>query len=91
MNTLQRSSCSFRRQGSSGRIWDKNVVQIPEVKPPAPTRENSRDFRYQYCISDSNLSNTSEHDPPPPSRSERKAHRCAFLSIFVHCVRSPAS
>lgn len=31
MTTLQRSSVSFRRQGSSGRIWENNNrLQLPE-------------------------------------------------------------
>lgn len=86
MNTLQRSSYSYRRDGSSGRIWDYNVVHVPETKPPAPSRELTR----TYFISNSTAS---DHNPtpPPPSRSERKIRRCAFLSIFVHCVRSPAT
>jgi hypothetical protein len=31
MNTLERSSYSFRRQGSSGRIWD-NRITISDLK-----------------------------------------------------------
>lgn len=32
MSTLQRSSYSFRRQGSSGRIWENNKLKLPEKK-----------------------------------------------------------
>ncbi|CAA7395344.1 unnamed protein product [Spirodela intermedia] len=46
MSTLQRSSVSFRRQGSSGRIWHEavhqwelkghsGVLSMPTVSPPA--------------------------------------------------------
>ncbi|XVF60437.1 hypothetical protein PTKIN_Ptkin08bG0045900 [Pterospermum kingtungense] len=38
MTTLQRSSVSFRRQGSSGRIWsDRNIIDPKTGLPNAPT------------------------------------------------------
>nr|GME17900.1 hypothetical protein CDL12_22018 [Ipomoea batatas] len=52
MTTLQRSSYSFRRQGSSGRIWEK-VVYGPELNagggsqlPLTHTRERAQQERY---------------------------------------------
>lgn len=91
MNTLPRSSYSFRRQGSSGsRIWDYDV----EIKPPAQPlemflRSNDKSDR-------SNNLGAYKHDtmmstPMPPSKSKRKHHTCGFLSIFGRCVRSSTS
>ncbi|KAK1416794.1 hypothetical protein QVD17_25911 [Tagetes erecta] len=35
MAGLQRSSISFRRQGSSGLIWDDNFLSSSQSKPPS--------------------------------------------------------
>ncbi|KAL7140898.1 hypothetical protein ABFS83_08G018200 [Erythranthe nasuta] len=105
MTTLQRSSYSFRRQGSSGRIWDKDRVQNQDIHPS----EKSRDFNYHPIVSNSNSnsnsysysnsgvlnaspSDNSKVPPPSGSRSESKVHhRCGFVSIFGCCVGSRAS
>ncbi|PIN05440.1 hypothetical protein CDL12_22018 [Handroanthus impetiginosus] len=96
MNTLQRSSYSFRRQGSSGRIWD-NRIQIPEMKTASKHDKDSREFNY-HPISNSNtdIGNASACGsrvvhPSSGSRSETKSQRCALISIFGCCLGSPAS
>ncbi|KAL3624188.1 hypothetical protein CASFOL_033004 [Castilleja foliolosa] len=86
--SLQRSSCSFRRQGSSGRVWG-DVNRISDVKPS----NKSRDFRY-HPIPTSNVpqpdSIALDH-PPRRSTSESKIKRCGFVSVFLCCIRSSSS
>ncbi|KAL1538640.1 hypothetical protein AAHA92_27360 [Salvia divinorum] len=91
MNTLPRSSYSFRRQGSSGsRIWDYDVAIKPPTQPLEMfLRSNDKSDR-------SNNFGASKHSsmmstPRPPSKSKGKHHACGFLSIFGRCIRSRSS
>ncbi|XVF14191.1 hypothetical protein REPUB_Repub09cG0036000 [Reevesia pubescens] len=47
MTTLQRSSVSFRRQGSSGRIWnDRHIIDPKTSLPNAPAEAAAGERRH---------------------------------------------
>ncbi|KAG8384750.1 hypothetical protein BUALT_Bualt04G0150900 [Buddleja alternifolia] len=71
MSTLQRSAYSFRRQGSSGRIWD-NRLQISDIKPIAPSHDNnSTEFNSNPVIGNTKAPDSNVRSLPR-SRSETK-------------------
>ncbi|XP_051140676.1 MAPK kinase substrate protein At1g80180-like [Andrographis paniculata] len=100
MSALQRSSYSFRRQGSSGRIWDSRI-QFPDAKSSTPSpRDKSGDFSF-HPISRSNRqlidaspqsrrsnSTAMEVNTPP---SDPKPRRRALGSVFGCCACSKTS
>nr|XP_033516209.1 MAPK kinase substrate protein At1g80180-like [Nicotiana tomentosiformis] len=62
MTTLQRSSSSFRRQGSSGRIWDNRLNTTADGGPPTTTAHgigNSQKYRRIQFDEVSNVATTS--------------------------------
>lgn len=82
-NQLQRSSVSFRRQGSSGRIWE-DPTRNPDLKggallhtlstasPHSPKHEKEEEEKVQ-----------SNH-----GRSIEKSKRsCGFSAMFSPCIR----
>ncbi|KAK7271728.1 hypothetical protein RJT34_27864 [Clitoria ternatea] len=98
MNSLQRSSFSFRRQGSSGRIWQD---QMQFMEPKNKTSSSRKNDNY---IKEENVSQIEEnsmgrrlHDnevAPPidsSSKTEHKVLRSFFSSIFGRCMSSPAN
>lgn len=97
MSTLQRSSQSFRRQGSSGRIWE-NGFQIPDRNvasgPPTP-RDDQKENQDNKVAQDDELAYSvpvSKVHCPLPSvspKSGNKVKKCGFVSIFGPCTGSP--
>ncbi|KAJ9683525.1 hypothetical protein PVL29_019206 [Vitis rotundifolia] len=89
MNTLERSSFSFRRQGSSGRIWD-NQFQAFEPKADVPqaaataTRKR-QEVKFQEMETQTPRSWSGNSTPPPPN-SQDKGQRCAFSAVFWRCI-----
>ncbi|KAK3001131.1 hypothetical protein RJ639_022206 [Escallonia herrerae] len=74
MTTLQRSAYSFRRQGSSGRIWDTRL-QLSEPKSgelhaAIPRGNNQEDRFYDEELVDSQSSAAS----PPSGKQEKIPH-----------------
>ncbi|KAG4383355.1 hypothetical protein AAZX31_13G052000 [Glycine max] len=103
MNTLPRSSFSFRRQGSSGRIWQD---QIQFVEPKANGSASiATSLGKNKSIKEENVSHLEEtimgrrlHDnskratrSSSSSKIHNKVHRGFFSSIFGRCMSSPAS
>ncbi|KAI8541594.1 hypothetical protein RHMOL_Rhmol08G0073700 [Rhododendron molle] len=97
MTTLQRSSVSFRRQGSSGRIWDDRLRNLHQPKSgelhatsiafdkSQPEREIPNPPSSAATPPPSeNKVNPSVPLPPPKSKSKRN------FAIFWCCVGSPA-
>ncbi|KAJ8643470.1 hypothetical protein MRB53_005218 [Persea americana] len=80
MSTLQRSSVSFRRQGSSSRhVWNDQTSPSPPSSAAGHQQE-----KYHDAI-------TPEGPPEPttPSpRTSRKEHKCGCSSVFK-CIKSP--
>ncbi|KAK2996448.1 hypothetical protein RJ639_024965 [Escallonia herrerae] len=83
MTTLQRSAYSFRRQGSSGRIWDTRL-QLSEPKSgelhaAIPRGNNQEDRFYDEELVDSQSSAASppsgKQEKIPHSRSGKKVQR----------------
>nr|KYP46192.1 hypothetical protein KK1_032237 [Cajanus cajan] len=101
MNTLQRSSFSFRRQGSSGRIWQDHM-QFVDSKGNATTSASGKNKKYKE---ENNVSQMEEnimerrlHGSQGSKRShsssksrQNKVHRGFFFSIFGRCMSSPTS
>ncbi|KAK4346563.1 hypothetical protein RND71_032902 [Anisodus tanguticus] len=102
MTTLERSSYSFRRQGSSGHIWDKRHNK-PSGGGSATTMAhgigNSQQHRRIQYDEVSNVAtpsvgmetNENPYASVPSSRSESKPPRCSFIAMFGRCARTPAS
>jgi Domain of unknown function (DUF4666) len=91
MSRLQRSAVSFRRQGSSGRIWDDRfygsatehrnaalkAAPSPVITPPALSR-----------VASSNAgSDPSTPERNKPMRQQKPPRRCAFCV----CVKPAAA
>ncbi|KAL2335575.1 hypothetical protein Fmac_016788 [Flemingia macrophylla] len=103
MNTLQRSSFSFRRQGSSGRIW-QDEMQFGDPKAHATaTSASGKNKKYKE---ENNVSQMEENimgrrlqgsegamrsHSSRKTRHENKVHRGFFTSIFGRCMSSPSS
>ncbi|GMN42409.1 hypothetical protein TIFTF001_011616 [Ficus carica] len=96
MTTLQRSSVSFRRQGSSGRIWgDRLQVQASDSKA------SHSSFRLNKRVEGplTNLQRKQEgnfHQPKKVSSSRRsngdqKVRKCSFSALFGQCMGSPTA
>jgi len=90
MNTLQRSSCSFRRQGSSGRIWQDVPFMEPKGNGNLSPRKNQ--------IKEENVSHIGRkvpeneilpHSPPSSTKNQNKVNRSFLSSIFGRCMSSP--
>lgn len=91
--TLQRSSYSFRRQGSSGRIWTcqavesktrNNVLATSEMNAFNGETETQRKELRNDRVSDSIRD---LREPSSSSKSENKVHRNILSSIFGRCMR----
>ncbi|OIS99137.1 hypothetical protein A4A49_13478 [Nicotiana attenuata] len=103
MTTLQRSTSSFRRQGSSGCIWDNRLNTPVDGGPPTTTGiENSQKYRRIQFDEVSNDATTSVRTETnknsyamiaseTSSRSKSKPPRCSFIAIFRGCTRTHAS
>ncbi|KAK4367479.1 hypothetical protein RND71_011271 [Anisodus tanguticus] len=101
MTTLERSSYSFRRQGSSGHIWDNrfNKSSGGGTTTTAHGIGNSQQHRRIQYDEVSNVAtpsvgmetNENPYASVPSSRSESKPPGCSFIAIFGRCTRTPAS
>ncbi|CAL9075274.1 unnamed protein product, partial [Musa acuminata var. zebrina] len=78
MSRLQRSAVSFRRQGSSGQIWNA-ATEFDEAAAPAtePTP----------CI-DSTAAAVPPHVQPVVASPARKP-RGGFFAVLFTCMRPP--
>lgn len=89
MNTLERSSVSFRRQGSSGRIWDNQfqaIGQKADVPQAAAMATRKRqEVTFQEMENQTPRSRSGNSTPPPPN-SRDKGQRCAFSAVFGRCI-----
>lgn len=93
MNTLQRSSCSFRRQGSSGRIWHDHM-QFMETKGNgnSSSRKNkiNKEENVPQIGSNIVIRRMDENEiVPHSSKTQNKVHRSFLSSIFGRCMSSP--
>ncbi|XP_039043101.1 uncharacterized protein At1g15400-like [Hibiscus syriacus] len=86
MEGLQRSTTSFRRQGSSGLVWDNKVVSGDSNQTRGNTPENKESSRGRRSRSDEGSGGhtyrttqaaTPSVDPPSP-----KVSGCGFCGVF---------
>lgn len=80
MTTLERSAYSFRRQGSSGHIWDNR----PTGREPPPTTTTT-------AHGTSNVATNSVGMETNEKASQSKTPRCSFIAIFGRCAKTPVS
>ncbi|GAV73087.1 hypothetical protein CFOL_v3_16574, partial [Cephalotus follicularis] len=104
-SVLQRSSVSFRRQGSSGRIWDDLHIIDPKtgrpLSSPKPGRDNEAQIQNHETEEEEDLSecmieNQHPHMASPPNHGyrsppENKDQRCGFSALFGRCLGSPTA
>ncbi|OVA09109.1 hypothetical protein BVC80_9097g206 [Macleaya cordata] len=91
MNSLQRSSISFRRQGSSGLIWN-DQRQVLELKTSSPPNSpiGVENFRDKEDVSPHASSSSGGSNPTSPPSSAR-TQRCALSAVFGKCIGSPTT
>ncbi|KAI6671218.1 hypothetical protein NL676_006103 [Syzygium grande] len=84
MTTLQRSSVSFRRQGSSGRIWED--LQFPERKSGALHAGKNTGLDQEVVLNDRRKDPKDDElraaDSLPPAPGVQK---CGLSTIFGRC------
>ncbi|KGN52429.1 hypothetical protein Csa_008360 [Cucumis sativus] len=96
MTTLQRSSISFRRQGSSGLIWEDNVRAL-EAKTGARATASTSVMSQELSQSSGERDETPKSDgldevnsssspSTPPERTTPQ--KCSFSSVFGRCMGS---
>ncbi|PQQ01223.1 hypothetical protein Pyn_11505 [Prunus yedoensis var. nudiflora] len=100
MNALSRSSISFRRQGSSGIIWEDRV-QVLEQKPALQVTIsiNKSDSQEHTSNLDERFQGRKDVDSPSPplqetsvpSKPGKRDRGCSFSTLFGRCMHSPAA
>lgn len=94
MTTLQRSAVSFRRQGSSGRIWDDLHLVDPKTGQPvaAENREDKKRAPGEENLQQNKVADSGSISLSPASKAqkepERKSAGCGFSAIFGRCKGS---
>ncbi|AES74646.1 hypothetical protein MTR_6g009420 [Medicago truncatula] len=79
MNTLQRSSCSFRRQGSSGRIWqDVHIMEPKGNGNPSPRKNQIKEENVSHIGRKVHENETLPHSPPSSTKNENKSYQPLF-------------
>ncbi|CAL5185821.1 unnamed protein product [Lathyrus oleraceus] len=98
MNTLQRSSCSFRRQGSSGRIWQDMPFMEPKSGSLSPKKNQVKEESVSQGGSNivvgtrTNENKIAANSPPSSRNNQNKVHNRSFLSsICGMCMNSPTN
>ncbi|OWM70702.1 hypothetical protein CDL15_Pgr014375 [Punica granatum] len=87
MTTLQRSSVSFRRQGSSGRIWNDTAVperrssMLINTSKPAVGNAPEEVFTPRPHAEPSLPRSSSSR-----SESDGQPQKCALSSLFGRCM-----
>ncbi|PON59432.1 hypothetical protein PanWU01x14_159420 [Parasponia andersonii] len=106
MTTLQRSAVSFRRQGSSGLIWDDRV-QFQALDSKAARSTFHSNEREDKALPTNNLVRNQNQDRNFQERNmivsrpigsssthsndgDQKVQRCSFSAIFGRCMGTPA-
>ncbi|CAK9170019.1 unnamed protein product [Ilex paraguariensis] len=97
----RRSSYSFRRQGSSGRIWDNRpelkgggshaTTYSESTQEPRFDNERFNNLNPSVASASSGPERKVHHSVASAPRSEHKVQRCAFAAILRRCVGSHAS
>ncbi|KAG5226839.1 hypothetical protein OIU76_028341 [Salix suchowensis] len=97
---LQRSSVSFRRQGSSGRVWENLQVNPRRSRELVGTQAGRSQ---EISLGNSNMEERSRGrefpgeeastrrsscEPPAPCKEKHKDERCGVLSFWRCCVGS---
>ncbi|KAG6659396.1 hypothetical protein I3843_03G028000 [Carya illinoinensis] len=101
MNTLQRSNVSFRRQGSSGHIWDDRLFGV--LEPRAGNKSSATDKREaenrqrydrskedkRFLFHSTEIAYNSD-SPTSSSNSKRqnKVQSCCCCSLLGRCMGS---
>lgn len=101
MTTLQRSSISFRRQGSSGRIWDENSLRVLEVKngvcgtasPSLMSQElhlpsTSERINVDAKLTENETPNSGLQNSLSCTIPQKRTKKCSLSCIFGRCMRS---
>ncbi|KAK4752731.1 hypothetical protein SAY87_021529 [Trapa incisa] len=86
MTSLQRSSVSFRRQGSSGRIW--NDVVVPERRSNMLNAANTggRSGVLEEVFAARPHAESHPRSSPLSSESENPPPKCGLSSLFGRCM-----
>ena len=94
MTTLQRSSVSFRRQGSSGRIWDDRLqVQALDSKTSDSNERDEKALVSHERHQGSDFKETKTANSRPLGSStrsidDRKVQRFSLSALFGRCIGS---
>lgn len=87
MITLQRSDVSFRRQGSSGLIWDDRL-KVLQRKPGVLYNTEKGEQKHTQDLKRKEIDSSSAASR---SRRENKPQGCSFSALFGRCSGSRTS
>lgn len=88
MSTLQRSAVSFRRQGSSGRIWETPMIDQRGIKGGVSVA-----CSHEYeSVSSTGTGNALHVDDDEEADNEmgmrrHKTQRCGLSAVFGPCMK----
>ncbi|KAK2647599.1 hypothetical protein Ddye_015088 [Dipteronia dyeriana] len=88
MTALQRSSVSFRRQGSSGLIWDERIIRDPVNGLSTAGREEEKNVASNRRCREENIHKRNPSTPIKANNNvqqEHKPQRCGLSAIFGRC------
>ena len=93
--SLRRSSMSFRRQGSSGSIWEDRLQIVEQKNGQAKAifsddKSNGDDRRFQDKR-DVDLGSPVSPSTPNSKQEPKTPQRWALSSIFGRCMGSPTA
>ncbi|KAF5479512.1 hypothetical protein F2P56_000324 [Juglans regia] len=101
MNTLQRSNVSFRRQGSSGHIWDDRLFGV--LEPRAGNKSatdkgeaenlqrydrSKEDKRFLFHSTEIAYNSDSPASSSNSTKRQNKVRSCSCCSLFGRCIGS---
>lgn len=97
MTALRRSSMSFRRQGSSGLIWEDKIQAVekkPTLKVTVSINKSDGEEHPNPDEGSRERKDADSHSPPDSSlrsKPDHSVHKCSFSTVFGRCLRPPAA
>ncbi|KAI9154398.1 hypothetical protein LWI28_025792 [Acer negundo] len=88
MTALQRSSVSFRRQGSSGLIWDERIIRDPVNGLSTTGREEEKNVASNGRFREETVHKRNPSTPIKANNNVQQKHkpqRCGLSAIFGRC------
>lgn len=88
---------SFRRQGSSGLIWEdksQTVEKKPTLEVTVSINKSDGEEHPNPDEGSRERKDADSHSPPDSSlrsKPDHSVHKCSFSTVFGRCLRPPAA